>query len=122
MTTTLRSPVKIIAALCSKVACEAGQYIVRYKEFNLAIFTLRPTLCIKRASICGSENCCVPSGVVGGTCNQRGRVQSFSHFQLLGLARSGVYRAPGPADTGELTLMRRIDELFSCSRPGHCAT
>ena len=33
--------------------------------------------------------------------------------QLLGLARSGVYRRPAPADGSDLALMRRIDELFT---------
>jgi putative transposase len=33
--------------------------------------------------------------------------------QLLGLARSGVYRPPQPANENDLTLMRRIDELFT---------
>jgi putative transposase len=32
---------------------------------------------------------------------------------LLGLARSGVYRPPAPANDDDLTLMRRIDELFT---------
>lgn len=32
---------------------------------------------------------------------------------LLGLARSGVYRPPRPADVNDLALMRRIDELFT---------
>jgi putative transposase len=32
---------------------------------------------------------------------------------LLGLARSGVYRAPPPPDAGDLGLMREIDELFT---------
>ncbi|MGH7077360.1 MAG: IS3 family transposase, partial [Acetobacteraceae bacterium] len=32
---------------------------------------------------------------------------------LLGLARSGVYRAPSPADEDDLALMRRLDELFT---------
>ena len=32
---------------------------------------------------------------------------------LLGIARSGVYRPPRPADTNELALMRRVDELFT---------
>ena len=31
---------------------------------------------------------------------------------LLGIARSGVYRAPPPANDNDLALMRRIDELF----------
>jgi putative transposase len=31
---------------------------------------------------------------------------------LLGVARSGVYRAPRPANDNDLALMRRIDELF----------
>jgi putative transposase len=33
--------------------------------------------------------------------------------QLLGLARSGVYRTPAPANDNDLVLMRRIDELFT---------
>ena len=33
--------------------------------------------------------------------------------KLLGLARSGVYRKPSPANDNDLTLMRRIDELFT---------
>src|SRR5271166_2748952 len=33
--------------------------------------------------------------------------------RLLGLARSGVYRTPAPADVDDLELMRRIDELFT---------
>jgi putative transposase len=32
--------------------------------------------------------------------------------RLLGLSRSGVYRPPAPAGDDDLTLMRRIDELF----------
>jgi putative transposase len=32
---------------------------------------------------------------------------------LLGLARSGVYRKPPPANDNDLALMRRIDELFT---------
>jgi putative transposase len=32
--------------------------------------------------------------------------------QLLGIARSGVYRPPSPANAEDLALMRRIDELF----------
>ena len=32
---------------------------------------------------------------------------------LLGLARSGVYRLPRPANDDDLALMRRIDELFT---------
>ena len=31
---------------------------------------------------------------------------------LLGVARSGVYRAPRPANDNDLALMRRIDELY----------
>lgn len=31
---------------------------------------------------------------------------------LLGVARSGVYRAPRPANDNDLLLMRRIDELY----------
>ena len=33
--------------------------------------------------------------------------------ELLGLARSGVYRPPRPANENDLALMRRIDELFT---------
>jgi putative transposase len=32
---------------------------------------------------------------------------------LLGIARSGVYRPPRPANDHDLALMRRIDELFT---------
>ena len=32
---------------------------------------------------------------------------------LLGVARSGVYRPPRPANDNDLALMRRIDELFT---------
>ena len=32
---------------------------------------------------------------------------------MLGLARSGVYRLPRPANDNDLALMRRIDELFT---------
>jgi putative transposase len=32
---------------------------------------------------------------------------------LLGVARSGVYRPPRPANDDDLGLMRRIDELFT---------
>src|SRR5437667_10995195 len=31
---------------------------------------------------------------------------------LLGIARSGVYRPPRPANDNDLALMRRLDELF----------
>jgi putative transposase len=33
--------------------------------------------------------------------------------QLLGIARSGVYRMPSPANDNDLALMRQIDELFT---------
>ena len=33
--------------------------------------------------------------------------------ELLGIARSGVYRPPVPANDNDLALMRRIDELFT---------
>ena len=33
--------------------------------------------------------------------------------ELLGVARSGVYRSPAAADDNDLVLMRRIDELFT---------
>jgi putative transposase len=32
---------------------------------------------------------------------------------LLGVARSGVYRAPRPANDDDLALMCRIDELYT---------
>ena len=32
---------------------------------------------------------------------------------LLGVARSGVYRPPRPANDNDLALMRRVDELFT---------
>jgi putative transposase len=40
--------------------------------------------------------------------------------QLLGLARSGVYRTSAPANDNDLALMRRIDELFT-AWPFHSA-
>jgi putative transposase len=44
-------------------------------------------------------------------------VLSIRHqCRLLGLSRSGVYRTPLPASDDDLTLMRRIDELFT-ARP-----
>ncbi|MFK4531942.1 transposase InsO family protein [Bradyrhizobium ottawaense] len=33
--------------------------------------------------------------------------------RLLGIARSGVYRPPRPANDNDLALMRRLDELFT---------
>jgi putative transposase len=33
--------------------------------------------------------------------------------ELLGLARSGLYRPPAPANDNDLALMRQIDELFT---------
>ena len=32
---------------------------------------------------------------------------------MLGIARSGVYRLPRPANDDDLALLRRIDELFT---------
>ena len=32
---------------------------------------------------------------------------------MLGIARSGVYRLPRPANDDELALLRRIDELYT---------
>ena len=32
---------------------------------------------------------------------------------LLGVARAGVYRVPRPANDKDLSLMRRIDELYT---------
>ena len=32
---------------------------------------------------------------------------------MLGIARSGVYRLPAPANDDELALLRRIDELYT---------
>jgi putative transposase len=37
--------------------------------------------------------------------------------QLLGLARSGLYRPPPAANDNDLELMRRIDELFIAGGP-----
>ena len=42
-----------------------------------------------------------------------GRLSIRRQCGLLGLARSGVYRRPRPANDNELGLMRRIDELFT---------
>jgi hypothetical protein len=33
--------------------------------------------------------------------------------ELLGIARSGIYWPPAPANDNDLALMRRIDELFT---------
>jgi putative transposase len=33
--------------------------------------------------------------------------------RLLGIARSGVYRLPQPANENNLALKRRLDELFT---------
>src|SRR4030095_10257324 len=42
-----------------------------------------------------------------------GRLSIRRQCSLLGIARSGVYRPPRPANDNELGLMRRIDELFT---------
>jgi putative transposase len=42
-----------------------------------------------------------------------GKLSVRRQCALLGLARSGVYRPPAPANDNELALMRRIDELFT---------
>jgi len=42
-----------------------------------------------------------------------GRLSTRRQCGLLGLARSGVYRVPAPANDEELALMRRLDELFT---------
>ncbi len=42
-----------------------------------------------------------------------GRLSVRRQCELLGVARSGVYRPPRPANENDLTLMRRIDELFT---------
>ena len=42
-----------------------------------------------------------------------GRLSTRRQCGLLGLARSGVYRVPPPANDEELALMRRLDELFT---------
>jgi putative transposase len=41
-----------------------------------------------------------------------GRLSIRRQCVLLGVARSGVYRPPRPANDNDLTLTRRIDELF----------
>ena len=41
-----------------------------------------------------------------------GRLSIRRQCALLGVARSGVYRTPRPADDTELALMRRLDALF----------
>jgi putative transposase len=41
------------------------------------------------------------------------RYQVHQQCQLLGLARSGLYRPQAPANDNDLALMRRIDELFT---------
>jgi putative transposase len=42
-----------------------------------------------------------------------GKISVRRQCVLLGLVRSGVYRAPSPPDAGDLGLMREIDELFT---------
>ena len=42
-----------------------------------------------------------------------GRLSIRRQCALLGIARSGVYRLPRPANEDDLTLVRRIDELFT---------
>ena len=42
-----------------------------------------------------------------------GKVSIRRQCKLLGVARSGVYRAPTPSNDNDLGLMRRIDELFT---------
>jgi len=42
-----------------------------------------------------------------------GRLSIRRQCALLGLARSGVYRPPRPANDNDLALRRRIDELFT---------
>jgi putative transposase len=44
---------------------------------------------------------------------RQGQLSIRRQCTLLGLARSGVYRAPRPANDDDLTLTRRIDELFT---------
>src|SRR6476660_10398270 len=40
---------------------------------------------------------------------------------LLGIARSGVYRPPRPANDHDLALMRRIDDVHRLAVPGLAA-
>jgi putative transposase len=42
-----------------------------------------------------------------------GKLSIRRQCELLGIARSGVYRPPVPANDNDLALMRRIDELFT---------
>jgi putative transposase len=42
-----------------------------------------------------------------------GRLSIRRQCRLLGIARSGVYRLPRPANDNDLALTRRIDELFT---------
>jgi hypothetical protein len=42
-----------------------------------------------------------------------GKLSIRRQCQLLGIARSGVYRPPRAANDNDLGLMRRIDELFT---------
>ena len=50
-----------------------------------------------------------------GMLDRKGRERLSVRRQcaLLGLARSGVYRRPRPANDNDLQLMRRLDELFT---------
>ncbi len=42
-----------------------------------------------------------------------GKLSIRRQCALLGVARSGVYRAPRPANDNDLAVMRRLDELFT---------
>jgi len=42
-----------------------------------------------------------------------GKLSIRRQCTLLSVARSGVYRPPRPANDDDLSLMRRIDELFT---------
>ncbi len=44
---------------------------------------------------------------------EHGKLSIRRQCELLGIARSGVYRPPRPANDNDLALMRRIDELFT---------
>src|SRR5437763_16994339 len=45
--------------------------------------------------------------------SKQGRPSVRRQCQLLGLARSGVYRLAAPANDNDLSVIRRLDELFT---------
>jgi transposase len=48
-----------------------------------------------------------------GMLDRADQALSIRRSMLLGIARSGVYRPPRPANDNDLALMQRLDELFT---------